>query len=138
MTKQSTCQTSFMELPIERNLVDLIKESMEHDKIKDMEYVDLLKEIILYLKIELSHKNEQLTTFIKSLNVNVEVRSKHLKIQGNSGELVHSLFFLHKYCQPQQRKLWYSQVLCGFWPSSLHTLFKMTGVQADQKGATTI
>ena len=38
--------TSFIELPSERNLVDIIKESMEHDKIKDMEYVGLLKEII--------------------------------------------------------------------------------------------
>ena len=46
--------TSFIELPSDRNLVDMIKESMEHDKIKDMEYVDLLKEVILYLKTELS------------------------------------------------------------------------------------
>ena len=72
--------TSFIELPSDRNLVDMIKESMEHDKIKDMEYVDLLKEVILYLKTELSHKNEQLTTLIKSLNTNVEVGSKHDKL----------------------------------------------------------
>ena len=71
---------SFIELPSDRNLVDMIKESMEHDKIKDMGYVDLLKEIILYLKIELSHKNEQLTTLIKSSNVNVEVGSKHVEL----------------------------------------------------------
>ena len=42
--------------------------------------MDLLKEIILYLKIKLSHKNEQLTTLIKSLNVNVEVGNKHVKL----------------------------------------------------------
>ena len=36
----------------------------------------IYSEVILYLKTELSHKNEQLTTLIKSLNTNVEVGSK--------------------------------------------------------------
>ena len=40
----------------------------------------IYSEVILYLKTELSHKNEQLTTLIKSLNTNVEVGSKHDKL----------------------------------------------------------
>ena len=72
----------------ERFIIDMMKENMLMEKTLNQDYIKFLKEQIHIFKIELSHKNEQISRLIKIIDNNIKrvqmetmPDSNHHKIQ---------------------------------------------------------
>ena len=61
----------------DRDIIDLIKENIIQDKKREVEYTNLLKDYISFLKEEITHKNKLLCDRYK--NNNIETRLSNSK-----------------------------------------------------------
>ena len=56
----------------ERFIIDMMKENMLMEKTLNQDYIKFLKEQVHIFKIELSHKNEQISRSIKIIDNNIK------------------------------------------------------------------
>ena len=62
-------EASILEYP-DRSFIDIMKENMLSEKVRNDDYIKVLKDLIQAYITELSHKNEQIKSLIKLLSNN--------------------------------------------------------------------
>ena len=56
----------------DRSIIDMMKDNMLREKIRNQDYIKFLKEQVHIFTIDLSHKNEQISSLIKLIDKNVK------------------------------------------------------------------